>query len=145
MDASVLVVAGAETTATTLSAVTYLLLTNPSKMSKLLAEVRGAFKRENEITIVTVNQLDYMLACLNEAMRLFPPVPIGLPRIVPSQGRSIGGHYIPGNVCKTHPFSPRMCAKPRRTSIFLADSCVYLALGSIQRSCFIHQSSGILP
>lgn len=104
MDASVLVVAGAETTATTLSAVTYLLLSNPSKMSKLLAEVRGTFKHDSEITIATVNQLDFMLACLNEAMRLFPPIPIGLPRIVPGQGRSIGGHYIPGNVRRPHCF-----------------------------------------
>lgn len=106
MDASVLVVAGAETTATTLSAVTYLLLTNPDQMSKLLAEVRGTFKNENEITVATVGQLGFLLACLDEAMRLFPPVPIGLPRIVPAQGRSISGHHVPGNVCKVpHLFS----------------------------------------
>ncbi|KAJ4420514.1 hypothetical protein N0V82_004287 [Gnomoniopsis sp. IMI 355080] len=106
MNASVLVVAGAETSATTLSAVTFLLLSNPSKMSKLLAEIRGTFKRENEITIATVSRLEYMLACLDEAMRLFPPVAIGLPRIVPSEGRSISGYFIPGKFTKPSSFCP---------------------------------------
>lgn len=98
LDASVLVVAGAETTATTLSAVTYLLLNNPNQMSKVLTEIRGSFKSESDITIESAGQLKYMLACLDETMRLFPPVPIGLPRIVPSEGRSISGRYVPGNV-----------------------------------------------
>lgn len=68
-------------------------------MIKLLAEIRGAFNNENEITIVTASRLEYMLACLDETMRLFHPVPIGLPRLVPDEGRSISGHFIPGNVC----------------------------------------------
>ncbi|KAJ4390921.1 hypothetical protein N0V93_004520 [Gnomoniopsis smithogilvyi] len=95
LNASVLVVAGAETSATTLSAVTYFLLSNPSKMSKLLAEIRSTFKNEEDITIATVSRLEYMLACLDEAMRLFPPVAIGLPRVVPNGGRSISGFFIP--------------------------------------------------
>lgn len=144
MDASVLVVAGAETTATTLSAAMYLLLSNPNKMSKLLAEVRGTFKNDNEITVETVNQLEFMLACLDEAMRLFPPVPIGLPRIVPSQGRSISGNFIPGNVGKVSYLFLLLCVSQRRTSSSSTDTCIYLALGFIPRSYSIHQASGLL-
>ncbi|KAI1868414.1 uncharacterized protein JN550_006330 [Neoarthrinium moseri] len=97
MNASVLIVAGSETTATVLSGVTYLLLSHPDKLARLTDEVRNAFESEDDITVVKVSQLDYMLACLEETMRLYPPVPIGMPRIVPKGGRIIGGSYVPEN------------------------------------------------
>lgn len=98
MNASVLIVAGSETTATVLSAATYLLLTNPERLAKLHTELRKAFKTDGDITLAKVSHLDYMLACLEETMRLYPPVPIGLPRIVPKGGRIVGGVYLPEGV-----------------------------------------------
>lgn len=95
MNASVLIVAGSETTATTLSGVTYLLLSNPDKLARLTDEVRNAFQSEEDITMAKASQLDYMLACLEETMRLYPPVPIGMPRIVPKGGRFISGSFVP--------------------------------------------------
>ncbi|KAK6205928.1 hypothetical protein LQW54_008120 [Pestalotiopsis sp. IQ-011] len=95
MNASVLIVAGSETTATVLSGVTYLLLTNPDKLAKLEEELRKAFDSDDDITLAKASHLDYMLACLEEAMRLYPPVPVGLPRIVPKGGRIVGGVYVP--------------------------------------------------
>ncbi|KAI0155736.1 cytochrome P450 ClCP1 [Pestalotiopsis sp. NC0098] len=95
MNASVLIVAGSETTATVLSGVTYLLLDNPDKLAQLHTELRKAFNSDNDITLAKVSRLDYMLACLEETMRLYPPVPIGLPRIVPKGGRIVGGVYLP--------------------------------------------------
>lgn len=103
MNASVLIVAGSETTATVLSGVTYLLLTNPDKLAKLEEELRKAFDRDDDITLAKASHLDYMLACLEEAMRLYPPVPIGLPRIVPKGGRIVGGVYVPEGVCFAFP------------------------------------------
>jgi len=103
MNASVLIVAGSETTATLLSGVTYLLLANPKKLSRLTKEVRNAFENEADITMAKVSQLSYLLACLEEAMRLYPPVPVGLPRIVPKGGRSISGYYVPEDVRVTIP------------------------------------------
>lgn len=39
-------------------------------------------KTEADITFNHVtSQLPYMLACLDEALRLYPPIPLGLPRI----------------------------------------------------------------
>lgn len=101
MNASVLIVAGSETTATTLSGVTYLLLSNPDKLARLTDEVRNAFQSEEDITMAKASQLDYMLACLEETMRLYPPVPIGMPRIVPKGGRFISGSFVPERVCTT--------------------------------------------
>lgn len=103
MNASVLIVAGSETTATVLSGVTYLLLDNPDKLAQLHTELRKAFNSDNDITLAKVSRLDYMLACLEETMRLYPPVPIGLPRIVPKGGRIVGGVYLPEGVCFLFP------------------------------------------
>ena len=93
-----LLLAGSETTATLLSAVTYYLLTNQQVMRKLVAEIRDTFKMEKDITMVSVNQLTYEIAVLEEAMRLQPPVPSGSIRITPKEGALVGGHWVPGNV-----------------------------------------------
>ncbi|KAK3896876.1 cytochrome P450 [Staphylotrichum tortipilum] len=94
-NSAILIIGGSETTATLLSGVTFLLLTNPSAMAKLTAEIRGAFKSESEIDFASVSTLPYLLACLDEALRMYPPVPIGLPRVVPKGGATIAGHYVP--------------------------------------------------
>lgn len=73
MNASSLVVAGAETSATTVTAALSLLLANPEAYRKLRAEVKGAFNSKNDITMSAVNNLSYMLACLDETMRMLPP------------------------------------------------------------------------
>ncbi|KAJ6032478.1 cytochrome P450 monooxygenase [Penicillium herquei] len=96
-NANVFIIGGSETTATLLAGVTYLLLSNPAALEKLTKEVRSTFDKEQEITMVSVNQLTYMLACLNEALRLYPPIAAGLPRLVPSKGHVILGKYVPGN------------------------------------------------
>jgi cytochrome P450 len=88
--------AGSETTATILSGVTYLLLSNPHTYTRLVHDIRARFDRLDQITLDEVNSLDYMLACLQEALRMYPPVPTGFPRVVPPAGDRISGHYIPG-------------------------------------------------
>ncbi|KAJ5573605.1 uncharacterized protein N7459_008032 [Penicillium hispanicum] len=95
-NSSTLIVAGSETTATLLSGVTYLLLKNPRVLTKLQDEVRSAFATEDQITLETCNRLDYCLAVLTEALRLYPPVGVGLPRLVDAQGDLIAGHWVPG-------------------------------------------------
>ncbi|KAI6554314.1 hypothetical protein MCOR03_007395 [Pyricularia oryzae] len=95
--AGTLIIAGSETTATLLSGVTYLLLKNPEKLARLNEEVRSAFNDDNEITLMSVANLPYMLACLDEAARLYPPVAGGTPRVVPAGGASIAGTYVPEN------------------------------------------------
>jgi cytochrome P450 len=94
----ILLLGGSETTATLLSGVTYLLLTNRSALEQLTREVRSSFKSEKEITITSVGTLAYMLACLNEALRIYPPVATGLPRKVPNGGAVIGDSFVPEQV-----------------------------------------------
>lgn len=97
-NASTLIIAGSETTATLLSGVTYLLLRNPHVLAKLQDEVRSAFTKDEQITLESCNKLEYCLAVLTEALRMYPPVPAGLPRIVDAQGDMIAGDWVPGGV-----------------------------------------------
>ncbi|KAH7035920.1 isotrichodermin C-15 hydroxylase [Microdochium trichocladiopsis] len=73
MNAQAIIGAGAETTATTLAAVTSLLLDHPPMLERLQKEVRGAFAAETAITADAVGRkLPFMCACIDETMRLFP-------------------------------------------------------------------------
>lgn len=94
--AGVLLVAGSDTTASTLAGVTYHLSTNPNVLAKLTEEIRGAFTKESDITAVSVNSLEYMLAVLNETLRIYPPVAGNTTRITPPEGGIIAGKWIPG-------------------------------------------------
>lgn len=77
---------------------TYLLLTNGDAHKKLKEEVRTVFQSQEDINLISVNKLPYMLACLDEAMRMYPPIANGLPRLCPEGGATVLGEYIPTNV-----------------------------------------------
>lgn len=95
---NILMIAGSETTATVLAGCIFLLQKNPLVLQKLKDEVRGAFADEEDITVIGVNKLPYLLAVLEEALRHYPPVPVSLPRVTPPAGATICGHYVPGGV-----------------------------------------------
>lgn len=97
-NSSNLIIAGSETTATGLAGITYLLLKNPDALQKVVQEVRSSFPSEDEITLLSVNNLPFMFACINEALRLYPPVALGLPRIVPTGGAVVAGQFVPQGV-----------------------------------------------
>jgi cytochrome P450 len=54
--------------------------------------------QEEDINLLTVNNLKYLIAVFNEALRIYPPIPSGLPRIVPKGGEFVDGYYIPEKV-----------------------------------------------
>jgi cytochrome P450 len=93
-----LIIAGSETTATALSAVTYLLTTHPEVLKKLTDEVRSSFQHESEITFQTVAHLTYMLSVLDEALRMYPPVPNAINREINPEGGMICGYFLPPKV-----------------------------------------------
>ncbi|KAF4986093.1 hypothetical protein FGRMN_10990 [Fusarium graminum] len=96
-NSSLLIIAGSETTATCLSGATYLLLTHRDKYDKLAKEIRSAFKSEDEITAGRCDQLKYLVAVFQEALRMYPPAPAGFFRVSPIEGELIDGYWIPGN------------------------------------------------
>ena len=93
MQASLLTVAGSETTATALSGITYYLCRDPRVCQKLTGEIRSAFTTFDEITGRATEQLPYLKAVIDECLRLYPPIAAGLPRISP--GEMVDGHFVP--------------------------------------------------
>ncbi|KAI9737244.1 MAG: hypothetical protein M1818_005776 [Claussenomyces sp. TS43310] len=91
-----LIIAGSETTATVLSSAIYFLMKHPAAKEKLVSEVRSSFRDLSDINFINVNTLKYLLACLDETLRLFPPVPSGLARRVPKGGDFIDGKFVAG-------------------------------------------------
>lgn len=89
-------IAGGETVATFLAAVTYYLLKNPAAYQKLQEEIRGRFKDGNEITAMSAQQLPYLQAVISEGLRIYPPGSQGFPRTCP--GATIDGHWVPQGV-----------------------------------------------
>jgi cytochrome P450 len=87
--------AGSETTATTLSGFTFFVLRHPQVYAKLVHEIRSSFTSLADINIEKATQLEYMTACIQETLRVYPPVATGFPRVVPKGGSNISGHYIP--------------------------------------------------
>ncbi|KAF2133504.1 cytochrome P450 [Dothidotthia symphoricarpi CBS 119687] len=102
-NASVFMVAGTETTATLLSGLTYLLLRNPKCLAQVVDEIRSAFTSADDMTMETLAALPYLAACIKEAFRLYPPVPLGLPRLVPQDGSTIVGTFVPPGTTLTIP------------------------------------------
>jgi cytochrome P450 len=95
-NSQVLVVAGSETTSTLLSGATWLLCRNKEVYEKVKHEVRSAFKSDREITPKAVHNLPYMVAVLNESMRVFPPTAFSFPRIIRARdGQMVAGHHVP--------------------------------------------------
>lgn len=90
-------VAGSETTATLLAGVTYYMLRNPDILDKAVEEVRSAFAKEEDISFTSASaQLPYMLACLEEGLRTYPPVPTILIRTTPlTETSTIDGYTVP--------------------------------------------------
>ncbi|EXU95345.1 cytochrome P450, partial [Metarhizium robertsii] len=95
--------AGSETVATSLTAATYFLLKNPTKLQLLRQEIRSKFSSHLDITGHSTSGLRFLRGVVEECLRLFPPGPFPLPRIC--RGAFISGHYIPaGTVVSVSPF-----------------------------------------
>ena len=90
--------AGSETTATTLSGTINYLVTYPKTLEFLTNEVRKAFNSEDNINLEALGKLPYLNAVINEGLRLCPPVPTILPRLVPKSGDTACGLWLPGMV-----------------------------------------------
>ncbi|KAF4440321.1 benzoate 4-monooxygenase cytochrome P450 [Fusarium acutatum] len=89
--------AGSETTAAALSNTLYFLLSNPKCFEKLRAEI-DARLGPNHVDIVPYDSskdLPYLKACIDESLRLRPPIAYALQRLVVCpQGAIIAGHHI---------------------------------------------------
>jgi cytochrome P450 len=94
----ILTTAGSETSATTLTGAIHYLTRCPEKLAILTTELSQTFQSRNQITLDILQNLPYINAVLQEALRLCPPLPWILPRRVPIGGGSVCGIQLPGGV-----------------------------------------------
>ena len=99
INASILVIAGSETTATAMAGITYWLSRSPTALKKATEEVRRVFDSDDDISFSTANsqRMPYLAACIEEGLRMYPPTPAELPRVV-EKSMNIAGHVVPENV-----------------------------------------------
>lgn len=98
-DSALVIIAGSDTSATVLSSLFFYLLRDPKAFERLRAEIDKFYTRGEEITTEHFNEMHYLEACVNEALRLSPAVPSGSQRAVihpdSSRGKMVGPYYIP--------------------------------------------------
>ncbi|KAF2117272.1 cytochrome P450 [Lophiotrema nucula] len=146
--------AGHDTMTITLSAAMYWIARTPAVKERLVKDLRdagiGPGAKYNDI----ITKVPYLMACLKEAIRLFPAIGIAMPRVVPQTGTTMSGHYLPpGTIMSVNPYAAHRNAdmfpdpetfKPERwlhdgseegkRAVGQLDSC-WLGFGGGSRSC----------
>ncbi|KIX93767.1 uncharacterized protein Z520_10391 [Fonsecaea multimorphosa CBS 102226] len=97
LDSKLIIVAGSDTTAATLTFLFYHLAIEPSIMTRLRDELETISGDAGNIEHQYLQCAPLLNACINETLRLHPPVPSGLYRKTPPDGVYIGDEWIPGN------------------------------------------------
>ncbi|KAJ7153585.1 high nitrogen upregulated cytochrome P450 monooxygenase 2 [Mycena crocata] len=103
------IVGGSDTTASAMSNTIFALLMSPEKMLKLRAEVDVAFANgADQNDSEKLAKLPYLTACINETLRVYPPVQTRISRGVPSghPGVHAAGVFLPENT--SIDFPPRV-------------------------------------
>ncbi|KAG9186431.1 hypothetical protein G6011_09539 [Alternaria panax] len=97
-EAIALLIAGTDTTGTTITIGTYRLLRDPKKCQRLKAELRQAWPNlEDRPSSKILEKLPYLTAVIKESLRIAPTTTSEFSRVVPPQGGWIAGKFIPGN------------------------------------------------
>ncbi|KAF7330444.1 Cytochrome P450 [Mycena venus] len=97
-DGALAVIAGADTTASALSSLIFLLLSHPKYYKQLQEEIDMYFPPgADPLDPSSHADMKFLNACLNETLRIQPPVRTNGPRQIPtgSQGKIIAGVFIP--------------------------------------------------
>lgn len=100
------IIAGSDTVASTLTALWYYLMRDASMFNRLRAEVDMHFPFGQEpLDFSKMSRMPYLNACINETLRLLPPVLTGVQRsAIPS--KLVGTYSIPeGNNISVHTYS----------------------------------------
>ncbi|EAA58076.1 hypothetical protein AN6101.2 [Aspergillus nidulans FGSC A4] len=98
-DSRAVIVAGSETTATTLASILYFLCKNPEILAKLQLLLDEAMPGgSSEWTYDKIKTISYLDDIINETLRLRPAILTGGYRVTPAEGLQVDEVYIPGDV-----------------------------------------------
>ena len=104
-ESNLLIIAGSDTTSTSLGGTFFYLTHNPSVLARAIEEVRNTFDDVEEIVhSAKLTSCHYVRACIDETMRMSPPVGGGLPRHILPGGLTVDGTHLPAgiDVCVPH-------------------------------------------
>jgi cytochrome P450 len=98
--ASVVILAGSETTAVAVMGAIYYVLSNPTVHEKLKKDVWETFKTADDIQLQTIlKKLPYLDAVVQETLRIHTPLSNGFARVVPDERRAmVSGQWLPPGV-----------------------------------------------
>ncbi|KAK1613515.1 benzoate 4-monooxygenase cytochrome P450 [Colletotrichum phormii] len=97
-DAYLIIVAGSDTTAASLTCLFFELAQKPDVYQRVREEIDDYFAQNAEPEHSALSKLPYLQACIDETLRLHPPVPSGVQRMTPPEGIDIDGTFIPGDI-----------------------------------------------
>jgi cytochrome P450 len=116
LEASGLIVAGSDTTATTLTYLIWAVLSRPSLLSTIVAEVKSLPPQSGDKELEDLPALN---AAMEETLRLYGAAPGALPRVVPEGGVTFadGKYFLPaGTTVSTQAYTmhrdPRTFSRP---------------------------------
>lgn len=96
-DSRLIIVAGSDTTAATLTYLFHHLAAAPAEAEKLRAELGPYVLVDGSVAHQDIQNLPHLNGAINEALRLHPPVPTALQRVTPPEGIMLGDTHIPGS------------------------------------------------
>jgi len=101
--AMLLVIAGSGPTAPALAATLRHLAERPDLQQQLRDELRAIDFQVGAKNHAQLAKCEMFNACIDEALRLHPPIRSGPERMTPPEGLQVGDVYIPGNIRLTTP------------------------------------------
>lgn len=101
--------AGSDTVTCALQSFVYQMLRHPDAWNRARDEIDEAVKtgicQDAVVSFADTQKLPFLQVCIKEALRAFAPVPMGLPRVVPKGGISIGDeHFGEGTIISINPW-----------------------------------------
>ncbi|KAH7018093.1 cytochrome P450 [Microdochium trichocladiopsis] len=106
-ECQVQIIAGSDTTGTTIRTALFFTLSTPRIHAKLLDEINkavdeGLVEEGETITYKQAKKLPYLQAVIYEAIRMRPPALYGHFKVVPPEGDTIDGVFLPGGTAVSH-------------------------------------------
>jgi tryprostatin B 6-hydroxylase len=70
---------------------------DPSLVEKARKELAPLAGENGSFDNKSANEAEFINGCINEALRLHPPVPTALQRLTPHEGMMVGETFVPGD------------------------------------------------
>ncbi|EJD42063.1 cytochrome P450 monooxygenase CYP63 [Auricularia subglabra TFB-10046 SS5] len=157
-----ILIAGRDTTAALLTFTTYLLALHPDVFRQLRHEVLAVCGPDQPPTYETIRDMKYLRAVLNEALRLFPPVPINQRKcgkgsaVFPPSSAGAPAYHVPAGTDiiyipllmhrrtdlwgpDAETFNPERWIDPERVKQFVSNPMIFIPFNAGPRICLGQQ------